>query len=76
LFRFNILELEMIAKPYSTVVVRVPAELRGVLDALAQARGEPLSLIVRDALRAAAGDRRVDPTVPQIMASGSAGNVR
>lgn len=50
----------MRAKPYSTVVVRVPAELRGVLDALAEARGEPLSLIVRDALRVAAGDRRVD----------------
>jgi predicted transcriptional regulator len=50
----------MRAKPYSTVVVRVPAELRGVLDALAEARGEPLSLIVRDALRVAASDRRVD----------------
>ena len=59
----------MIAKPYSTVVVRVPVELRGVLDALAAARGEPLSLIVRDALRAAAGDRRVD--LPKIMAAGS-----
>ena len=61
----------MRAKPYSTVVVRVPAELRGRLDALAEARGEPLALIVRDALRAAAGDRRVDQTVPQIMAAGS-----
>jgi hypothetical protein len=50
----------MRAKPYSTIVVRVPAELRGTLDALAEARGEPLALIVRDALRAAAGDRRVD----------------
>ena len=62
----------MRAKPYGAVVVRVPAELRGVLDALAEARGEPLSLIVRDALRAAAGDRRVDPGIPQIMAGGSA----
>ena len=66
----------MRAKPYSTVVVRVPAELRGVLDALAEARGEPLSLIVRDALRAAAGDRRVDHGIPKILASGSAEIVR
>jgi hypothetical protein len=61
----------MIAKPYSTVVVRIPVELRGVLDALAAARGEPLSLIVRDALRAAAGDRRGDHGIPQIRAAGS-----
>jgi hypothetical protein len=58
----------MRAKPYSTIVVRVPAELRGTLDALAEARGEPLALIVRDALRVAAGDRRVDHGIPQIMA--------
>jgi predicted DNA-binding protein len=60
----------MRAKPYSTIVVRVPAELRGTLDALAEARGEPLALIVRDALRAAAGDRRGDLGVS--LASGPA----
>jgi predicted transcriptional regulator len=65
----------MIAKPYSTVVVRVPVELRGVLDALAAARGEPLSLIVRDALRAAVDARRVDHGIPRIMAGGSPGSV-
>jgi predicted transcriptional regulator len=66
----------MRAKPYSTVVVRVPAELRGALDALAEARGESLALIVRDALRAVAGDRRVDQAVPQILAGSSANIVR
>ena len=50
----------MRAKPFSTIVVRVPAELRGTLDEIAEARGESLALIVRDALRVAAGDRRVD----------------
>jgi predicted transcriptional regulator len=59
----------MRAKPYSTIVARVPAELRGVLDALAEARGEPLSLIVRDALRQAAVDaRRADRVIPEITA--------
>ena len=50
----------MRAKPYSMIVARVPVELRGVLDALAAARGEPLSLIIRDALRAAVDPRRAD----------------
>ena len=35
----------MRAKPYSTIVVRVPAELRSTLDAIAEARGEPLALM-------------------------------
>jgi hypothetical protein len=40
-----------------------------VLDALAEARGEPLSLIVRDALRQAAVDaRRADRVIPEITA--------
>ena len=64
----------MRAKPYSTIVVRVPAELRGTLDALAEARGEPLALIVRDALRAAVGDRRVD--LPRIQATAAPNIVR
>jgi hypothetical protein len=50
----------MRAKPYSTIVVRVPAELRSTLDAIAEARGEPLALTIRDALRAAVADRHVD----------------
>ena len=54
----------MRAKPFSTIVVRVPAELRGTLDELAEARGESLALIVRDALRVAAGDRRRSPSDP------------
>ena len=66
----------MRAKPYSTVVARVPAELRGVLDALAEARGEPLSLIVRDALRAAAGDRRVDLGMPHLASGPNAKDFR
>jgi predicted DNA-binding protein len=64
----------MRAKPYSTVVVRVPAELRGRLDVLAEARGEPLALIVRDALRVAAGDHRVEP--PRIQATAGTNIVR
>jgi predicted transcriptional regulator len=50
----------MIAKPYSTVVVRIPVQLRDMLDELAAARGEPLSLLVRDALREAVAARRAD----------------
>jgi hypothetical protein len=54
------------------VAVRLPTELRDILEGMAEARGESLSLIIRDLLRQGAVDaRRGDQTVPQIMAGGS-----
>ena len=53
----------MKANHYSGVAVRLPTDLRDILERMAEARGESLSLIIRDALRAAVSDRRVDQTV-------------
>jgi hypothetical protein len=67
----------MKAKPYSLLTVRMPTDLQNVLETISAEKGESVSTIVRDMVRRAAVDaRRVDQTVPQIMASGSAGNVR
>jgi hypothetical protein len=63
--------------PYTLLTVRMPPDLQSVLETVAAAKGESVSTIVRDLVRAVAADaRRVDQTVPQIMASGSPGNVR
>jgi predicted transcriptional regulator len=49
-------------RPYSIVTVRLPPELRAELESIAVAKGETLSVIVRDLVRQAAVDaRRVDP---------------
>jgi hypothetical protein len=67
----------MNAKPYTLLTVRMPTDLQNVLETISAEKGESVSTIVRDMVRRAAVDaRRVDQTVPQIMASGSAGNVR
>jgi hypothetical protein len=67
----------MTAKPYTLLTVRMPPDLHSVLEAISVAKGETVSTIVRDMVRRAAVDaRRVDQTGPQIVASGSAGNVR
>jgi hypothetical protein len=62
----------MTAKPYTLLTVRMPPDLHIVLEAISVAKGETVSTIVRDMVRRAAVDaRRVDQTVPQILASGS-----
>jgi hypothetical protein len=67
----------MKAKPYALVTVRMPLDLHDVLKTIAGAKGETLSVVVRDLVRQAAVDaRRGDQAVPQITASVSAGNVR
>ena len=59
----------MKANHYSGVAVRLPTELRDIIESMAAERGESLSLIIRDLLRKATRDvRRGDQTVPQIMA--------
>jgi predicted DNA-binding protein len=64
------LESAISAKPYTLIMVRMPNELHDVLDALAQEKGETLSVIVRDLVRAAApAARRVDLGIPRIIAS-------
>jgi len=64
------LESAMSAKPYTLIMVMMPNELHDVLDALAQEKGETLSVIVRDLVRAAApAARRVDLGIPRIIAS-------
>jgi Ribbon-helix-helix protein, copG family len=60
----------MKANHYSGVAVRLPTELRDILENMAAERGESLSLIIRDLLRrGTAKARRVDQT--EIMAGGS-----
>jgi predicted DNA-binding protein len=68
----------MKANHYSGVAVRLPTELRDILENMAEERGESLSLIIRDMLRRGAADaRRGDSLgVPQIRAAGSADIVR
>jgi hypothetical protein len=56
----------MKANHYSGVAVRLPTDLRDILENMAVERGESLSLIIRDALRAAVDARRGDSTVHQI----------
>ncbi len=60
----------MKANQHTTVAVRMPLELRDVLENMAQARGETVSLIVRDLVRQAVVDaRRVDQGIPKVLAS-------
>jgi hypothetical protein len=67
----------MKAKPYALVTVRMPLDLHDVLETIAVTKGETLSVVVRDLVRQAAFDaRRVDRTIPQILAGGSADVVR
>jgi predicted transcriptional regulator len=61
----------MRANHYSGVAVRIPTDLRDILESMAVERGESLSLIIRDALREAVAARRVDHSIPQIRAAGS-----
>jgi predicted transcriptional regulator len=64
----------MKANHYSGVAVRLPTDLRDILENMAVERGESLSLIIRDALREAVAARRVDHGIPQIRAAASPGN--
>jgi predicted transcriptional regulator len=64
----------MKANHYSGVAVRLPTDLRDILENMAVERGESLSLIIRDALRAAVDARRIDHGIPRIMAGGSPGS--
>jgi metal-responsive CopG/Arc/MetJ family transcriptional regulator len=52
----------MKANHYSGVAVRLPTELRAVIEDMAEKRGESLSLIIRDLLREATAARRVGQT--------------
>jgi hypothetical protein len=62
----------MKANHYSGVAVRLPTELRDIIEGVAAQRGESLSLIIRDLLREATAARRGDSLgVPQIRAAGS-----
>ena len=64
----------MKATPYALVTVRMPLDLHDVLEAIAVAKGETLSVVVRDLVRQAALDaRHVNHGIPQIVAAGSAG---
>jgi hypothetical protein len=72
LFEAALWKATMKANHYSGVAVRLPTELRDILENMAAERGESLSLIIRDMLRRGARDaQRVDQTVPRIMADGS-----
>jgi predicted DNA-binding protein len=51
----------MKAKPYTVITVRMPNELHEVLETIAIAKGETLSVVVRDLARQAVVEaRRVD----------------
>jgi hypothetical protein len=51
----------MTAKPYTLLTVRMPADLQNVLETISAEKGESVSTIVRDMVRAAAVDaRRLD----------------
>jgi hypothetical protein len=52
---------------FTGVAVRVPTELRDILESMAIERGESLSLILRDCLREAVAARRMrgGQAVPQ-----------
>jgi hypothetical protein len=56
--------------PYTLLTVRMPPDLQSVLETVAAAKGESVSTIVRDLVRAVAADaRRGDQT--EIMAGRS-----
>jgi hypothetical protein len=57
-------------KPYTLLTVRMPSDLQNVLETISAEKGESVSTIVRDLVRAV-DVRRGEPTVPQIMAAGS-----
>jgi metal-responsive CopG/Arc/MetJ family transcriptional regulator len=60
-------------KNTSLLSVSIPPDIRETLDAMADARGESLSLVVRDLLRQAFGDTRArDLGVPKFIAGGVA----
>jgi Arc/MetJ-type ribon-helix-helix transcriptional regulator len=52
----------MKANHHSGVAVRLPNELRAIIENMAEERGESLSLVIRDLLRAATAPRRVGQT--------------
>ena len=54
----------MKANHYTSVAVRMPTELRDILENMAEERGESLSLVIRDMLRAATAARRIHRSVP------------
>ena len=59
----------MKAKPYTVIMVRMPNELHEVLETIAIAKGETLSVVLRDLVRQVAADaRRVDHGIPQVLA--------
>ena len=58
----------MKANHSSGVAVKLPDDLRVVLESMAQKRGESLSLIIRDLLRRGTADPQ---TVNQIVGGGS-----
>jgi hypothetical protein len=60
----------MKAKPYTLLTVRMPPDLQNVLETISAEKGESVSTIVRDLVRAVDA-RRGGQTVPQIMAAGS-----
>jgi hypothetical protein len=66
LFAVELWKATMKANHYSGVAVRLPTELRAVIEDMAEKRGESLSLIIRDLLREATAARRGGQAVPQI----------
>jgi Ribbon-helix-helix protein, copG family len=56
----------MKANHHSGVAVRLPNELRAIIENMAEARGESLSLIIRDLLREATAARRGVQAVLQV----------
>ena len=62
----------MKANHYSGVAVRLPTDLRDILENMAVERGESLSLHQQGRARAAVDARRGDHGIPQITAAGSA----
>lgn len=62
----------MKAKPYTLLTVRMPPDLQNVLETISAEKGETVSTIVRDLVRAVAADvRRADHGISQMMAGGS-----
>ena len=67
----------MKAKSYALVTVRMPLDLHDVLETMAAAKGETLSVVVRDLVRkVAAGDRRVDLGMPHLASGPNAKDFR
>ena len=62
----------MKAKPYTLLTVRMPPDLQNVLETILAEKGETVSTIVSDLVRAVAADvRRADHGISQMMAGGS-----